>query len=162
MFKHLYSRTTCSFSLSQSLPSGSFHKPLILIHHRTDRMKITITKNERKWSHGPQPRLTQRNYELCSDGPPKRDSRWRVLTKHSPLEKGMANHFRILALRTPWTVWKGKKIWHWKMNFPGREVPNMPLEISGKITLERNKRGSEIKNKIQLWMFLVMEVKSHA
>ena len=48
------------------------------------------------------------------------------------------------------------------MNFPGREVPNMPLEISGKITLERNKRGSEIKNKIQLWMFLVMEVKSHA
>ena len=24
--------------------------------------------------------------------------------------KGMANHFSILALRTPWTVWKGKKI----------------------------------------------------
>ena len=23
------------------------------------------------------------------------------------LEKGMANHFSILALRTPWTVWKG-------------------------------------------------------
>ena len=23
------------------------------------------------------------------------------------LEKGTANHFRILALRTPWTVWKG-------------------------------------------------------
>ena len=35
---------------------------------------------------------------------------WRVLTKRGPLEKGMANHFRILALRTPWTVWKGKKI----------------------------------------------------
>ena len=30
----------------------------------------------------------------------------------------MANHFSILALRTPWTVWKGKKIGHWKMNFP--------------------------------------------
>ena len=26
-----------------------------------------------------------------------------------PLEKGMANHFSIFALRTPWTVWKGKK-----------------------------------------------------
>ena len=25
------------------------------------------------------------------------------------LEKGMANHFSMLALRTPWTVWKGKK-----------------------------------------------------
>ena len=35
------------------------------------------------------------------------------------LVKGMANHFSILALRTPWTVWKGKKIWHWKMNTPG-------------------------------------------
>ena len=26
---------------------------------------------------------------------------WRVLTKCSPLEKGMANHCNILALRTP-------------------------------------------------------------
>ena len=29
-----------------------------------------------------------------------------VLTKHGPLEKGMANHFSILDLRTPWTIWK--------------------------------------------------------
>ena len=48
------------------------------------------------------------------------DGRWRVLTKRGPLEKGMANHFSILALRTPWTVWKGKKIGHWKMNSPSR------------------------------------------
>ena len=34
---------------------------------------------------------------------------WRVLTRCDPLEKGMANHFNILALRTPWTVWKGQK-----------------------------------------------------
>ena len=39
-----------------------------------------------------------------------------LLTKCSPLEKGLENHFSIFALRTPWTVWKGKKIWHWKMN----------------------------------------------
>ena len=32
---------------------------------------------------------------------------WRDLTECGPLEKGMANHFSILALRTPWTVWKG-------------------------------------------------------
>ena len=37
-------RTTTSFPLSLSLPSGSFHKPLILIHHRVDRMKTTIRK----------------------------------------------------------------------------------------------------------------------
>ena len=37
-----------------------------------------------------------------------------------PLEKGMANHFSILALRTPWTVWKGKMIGYWKRNSPGQ------------------------------------------
>ena len=42
-----------------------------------------------------------------------------LFTSGGPLEKGMANHFSILALRTVWTVWKGKKIWHWKMNSPG-------------------------------------------
>ena len=42
-----------------------------------------------------------------------------ILTKRAPPEKGMANHFSILALRTPWTVRKGKKIGHWKMNSPG-------------------------------------------
>ena len=30
-------------------------------------------------------------------------------TKRGPLEMGMANHFSILALRTPWTVWKAKR-----------------------------------------------------
>ena len=34
------------------------------------------------------------------------------------LEKGMANHFSILALRTTWMVWKGKKIGHWKDERP--------------------------------------------
>ena len=34
---------------------------------------------------------------------------WRDLTECVPLEKGMANHVSILALRTPWTVWKDKK-----------------------------------------------------
>ena len=42
---HCSIRTRPSFPLSQSLPSESFHKPLILIHQRADRMKITITEN---------------------------------------------------------------------------------------------------------------------
>ena len=37
---------------------------------------------------------------------------WRVLTKCGPLGKGMANHFSILALRTPWTLCKSKKNYH--------------------------------------------------
>ena len=41
------------------------------------------------------------------------------LTECGPLEKGMASHFSILALRTPWTVGKGKMIGYQKMNSPG-------------------------------------------
>ena len=53
-------------------------------------------------------------------GPPKTDrSWWRVLTKHASLEKGTANYFNVIALRTPWTVWNGKKIGNWKMNSLG-------------------------------------------
>ena len=80
-------------------------------------MKTTITGNLPNWSHGPQPCLAQWNYEPCHVGPPKTDgSWWRVMTKCGPLEKGMANNFSILALRIPWTVWKGKKIGHWISN----------------------------------------------
>ena len=71
----------------------------------------------------------------------------------------MANHFSILALRIPWTVWKGKKIGHWKMNFPGE---NMLLEKSGEIVTEIIKRWSQSKNNTQLWIWPVMEVKSDA
>ena len=34
-----------SFPLSQSLPSGSFHKPLILLHQKADIIKTTNTEN---------------------------------------------------------------------------------------------------------------------
>ena len=37
------------------------------------------------------------------------------------------NPSSILARRTPWIVWKGKKIWHWKMSLPGGKVSNMLL-----------------------------------
>ena len=56
-----------------------------------------------------------------------------LLTECGPLEKGMASHFSILALRTPWTVWKGKKTGHWKMNSSGRQVPSVLLEKSGEV-----------------------------
>ena len=112
------------------------------------------------WSHGPQPCLTQWNYEPCQIGPPKTDgSRWRVLTKCGPVEKGMGNHFSILALRTQCTVWKGKKIGHGKMN---SQVPNMLLKISGEITPDRMNRWSQSKKNTELRMWPVMEVKSDA
>ena len=128
-------RTRPSFPLSQSLPSASYPFPL--------EGRQTENQNHRKvtklitWTTA----LAQWNYEPCHVGPPKMGgSWWRVLTKRGPLEKGMANHFSILALRTPWTVWKGEKVWHWKMNSPGQYMPNILLEISGEITPERMKR----------------------
>ena len=73
-------------------------------------MNTTITESQSKWLHGPQCHLTQWNYEPCRAGPPKMDgSQWRVLTKCGPLEKGMANHLRILALRTPFCLEKRQK-----------------------------------------------------
>ena len=35
-------RTRPNFLLSQSLPSGSFHKPPTLLHQRADRLKTTM------------------------------------------------------------------------------------------------------------------------
>ena len=56
----------------------------------------------------------------CRVGPPKTDRTWwRGLTECGPLEKGIANHFSILALRTPWTVWKEllKMLYTYFVNF---------------------------------------------
>ena len=91
------------------------------LHWWQTEWKTTVTENESNWSLGLQPCLTQWNYEPCCVGPPRSDgSWWRVLTKCGSLEEGMANHFSTHALRIPWMAWKCKKIWHWKMNSPGR------------------------------------------
>ena len=68
---------------------------------------------------------------------------WRVLTECGPLEKGTANHFRSLALRTPWTVWKGKKIGNGKMSPQDQYVLNMLLGKSREIAPEGMKRLSQ-------------------
>ena len=113
-------------------------------------------------SHESQPCLTQWNHEPCCVGPPKTyRSLWRVLTKHGPLEKGMANHFSILALRTQWPAWKGKKIGHWKMN---SQVGRCPICTWWRVEkkLQKEWRDGPNKNNTQLWMWLVMEIKSDA
>ena len=72
-------RTRPSFPLSQSLPSGSFHKALIRLHQKAH----TENHNHRKLTNlirGPQPCLTLSNYGPCHIGPLKADiSWWRVL-----------------------------------------------------------------------------------
>ena len=69
-------------------------------HQRVD----TLNHNHRKLANlitGPQSCLTHET-KSCRVGPPKTDgSWWRGQTECNPLEKVMANHFSILALRTP-------------------------------------------------------------
>ena len=61
-------------------------------------------------------------------GLPRTDgSQCRVLIKRGPLGEETTTHSRILAKRTPWTIWKGKKIWHQNMSPPGKKISNMLL-----------------------------------
>ena len=76
--------------------------------------------------------------------------------------EGNGKLLQYSCLENPWTVWKDKKIRHWKMNSPGLQVPNMLLEISGEITPERMKGWSQSKNNTQLWMGLMKEARFHA
>jgi len=48
---------------------------------------------------------------------------WESIT---PLEEGMASNYSILVERTPWTVWKGKKIWGHKMSTAAPPPPHQP------------------------------------
>ena len=92
-----------SFPLSQSLPSGSFHKLLNLIHQRANRMNHSHRKLIKliTWITAC---LTQGNYEPCCVGSHKMDgSWWKILTKRGPLEKGMENYSSIFAIGTPKT-----------------------------------------------------------
>jgi len=57
---------------------------------------------------------------------------------------------------------KRQKIRTLKDELPRSVSANMLLEISGEITPERMKRWSQSRNNTQLWMGLVMEVKSDA
>ena len=55
----------------------------------------------------------------------------------------MANHSSILALRTLWTLWKSKKIWHQKMIPP----PHPATRLEGdQYAIEEELRNSSRKN----------------
>ena len=86
----------CLFSF-QCLSRSSTQERNIYLGKRKDHMDHNLG-------------LTQWNYETCHLGPPKTDgSWWRGLTECGPLEKGMANHFSILALRTHEQYAKAKR-----------------------------------------------------
>ena len=59
----------------------------------------------------------------------------------------MSNHFSILALRTPWTEWKSKKIWHWKMNSIFQLVGIQYATGEGWRNSSRKNEAAELKRK---------------
>ena len=71
--------------------------------------------------------------------------------------------FQYSCLENPMNSMKRQKDMTLKDELP-KSVgdPNMLLEISGEITPERMKRWNQSENNAQLWMWLVMEVKSDA
>uniref|UniRef100_A0A8D2J6J8 Uncharacterized protein n=1 Tax=Varanus komodoensis TaxID=61221 RepID=A0A8D2J6J8_VARKO len=88
-----------------------------------------------------------------------------ALTKRDPLEKEMATHSSTLAMKTPWTVPKGKKIRCRKMRPSGRKVSTMLLGKSRGLVLvapERMKRLGQSRKDIQSLMYLVVKGESDA
>ena len=70
-------------------------------HQKADTLKPYSQKTSQS-DHMEHSLVSLNETKPCHVGPPKTDgSRWRGLTERGPLEKGMANHFSILALRTP-------------------------------------------------------------
>ena len=78
-------------------------------------------------------------------------SPWRVLTRRGPLQEGMANHSSILAARTPWTVWKGKKIWHQKVSSPWSEGVQCAIG-EGQRAITNSSRKNEEAGPKQEWL----------
>ena len=70
---------------------------------------------------------------------------WRVLKKHGPLEKVMANHFSILALRTPLTA-KNQKDRTLKDELPRSVCAQYATRAQWRNN-SRNNEGTESKQK---------------
>ena len=69
-------------------------------HQRADTLKLYSQKTSQS-NHSRTTALSNSMKLTLACGQPKRGgSRWRGLTECGPLEKGMTNHFSILALRT--------------------------------------------------------------
>ena len=146
-------RARSRFPHSQSLSSGSFHKPFILIHQRMERMKNAITENWPNWSLGSQSCLTHWNYEpwqcrATQDGKvmvESSDKTWST-------EKGNSKPFQYSCLENPMNTMKRQKDRTLKDELQrsvGADLwVHMILEKSREIASERMKRLSQSENNV--------------
>ena len=134
--------TRPTFPLSQSLPSGIFHKPLILLHqswkpqsqeiNQSDDMDHSLSNSMKLWAMPC--RATQDGQVMVE----RSDKMWST-------GEGNGKPLQYSCLESPWTVWKGKKIGQWRMNSPDWQMPNVLLEI--RRNNSRNNEETEPKQK---------------
>ena len=154
-------RTGLTFPFSQSLPSGSFHKPLILLHQRADRLRTTITENWLIWWHGPQPCQTQWNYEPCHLGPPKTESWWSSDKMWSTVE-GNGKPLQYSCLENPMNSMKRPKDRTLKDELPRLVAAQYATGEDWRNNSRKNEEMEPKQNNTQLWMWLVIEARSDA
>ena len=70
--------------------------------------------------------------------------------------------FQHSCLENPMYSMQRQKIEHRKMNSPGWQVPNILLEKKREIAPKGMKKLSESRNNTQLWMCLVVKLRSDA
>ena len=66
----------------------------------------------------------------------------------------MATHSSILPWRIPWTVWKGKNVWHWKMSPSGQKGSSMLLGKSWEQFTNSSRKNEEVGPKLK-WCSVV-------
>ena len=76
--------------------------------------------------------------------------------------EGNGKPLQYSCLENPTNSMKRQKDRTLKDEFPRPVVPNLLLEMSGEITLERIKGWSQSKTNTQLWMGLVIEARFDA
>ena len=102
---------TTSFCQLTPLPKTSRHsqKKMSACPSTLPSWQSTLSNSMKLWG------------EPCHVGPPKMDE-W-VMVENSDKTwstgEGNGKPLQYPCLRTPWTVWRGKKIGHWKRSSPG-------------------------------------------
>ena len=90
---------------------------------------------------------------------------WKYLIKCGPVEMVMRNHTCILATTTPWTVQKNQKDMTPEDESPRSEGVLYATGEEQKAITNNSKRMMQLdqsRNDNQLWMYLVVKVKSSA
>ena len=155
-------RTRPSFPHSQSLSSGSYHSLLSLfirgqtewkyIHRKLTKLITRTTVLSSPMKLGALPcGATQDGWIMVESS----DKTW-----STGEENGKSLQYSCLG--NPMDSMKRQKDRTLKDELPRLVGAHMLLEKNGEITWERKKRWNQSENSAQLWIWLVMEIKSKA